>query len=153
MGASPRSRRHALLAALAVVLPVALIALAGCGSSGGTTESNTGSGSQTGGPPASESTSNAPPGASVTSCPNNSVSKSPIRVAGASCDEGQATVEAWSHTHSCIRPSMTARSSCSAGRYRCLSVRTERSIAVNCSRQGRSVSFRIDLAQPEAAGR
>lgn len=148
MGASPPPRRLQLLAALAAVLPVALIALAGCGSSGGTTESS----SEKGGAGATESTSNAPLGASVKSCPNNVVSKSPIRVAGTSCDEGQATVEAWSRSHSCLQPSMTARSSCSAGQYRCLSLRTQKTIAVNCSRKGRSVSFRIDLAEPEPAG-
>ncbi len=150
MSASPTSHRHTALALIAALLPVALIALAGCGSSSETTGST--SSSETGAPPASQSTSKAPLGASVKSCPNQIVSKTPIRVAGASCAEGQATVEAWSKTHSCVRPSTSARSSCSAGGYRCLSTRTEQAIAVNCARSGRSVSFRIEVAEPEPAG-
>jgi hypothetical protein len=150
VSASAPARRHLALALIAAVLPVALIALAGCGSSGGTTESS--SSSETRPPAASQSTSKAPIGATAKSCPSAIAPRTPIRVVGTSCGDGQATVRAWSGSRSCTGPSTASRSSCSVGGYRCLSVRTERAIEVNCARPGRSVSFRIEGAAPDAAG-
>jgi hypothetical protein len=150
VSASAPARRHLALALIAAVLPVALIALAGCGSSGETTESR--SSSETKPPAASQSTSKAPIGASAKSCSGAVVSKGPIRVVGTSCGDGAATARAWSGSRSCTGPSTASRSACSVEGYRCLSVRTERAIEVNCARPGRSVSFRIEGAAPAPSG-
>jgi hypothetical protein len=137
-----RLNRNLFLGALAILVLAATAA--GCGSSGGTTGPET----EQGGPGAGQGASNAPLGAQARSCPNVVVSNSPIRVAGASCDEGSATVVVWSRKRSCLPAAGASRSSCSAGRYRCLATRAESSISVNCSRPQRSISFLVEVSKP-----
>jgi hypothetical protein len=47
----------------------------------------------------------------------------------------------WTRNHSCSSPSGASRYACTIGKLRCLGTTTDRGILVNCSRQGRSISF------------
>jgi hypothetical protein len=114
------------LAALATVaLLAAALALAGCGSSGETTP---------------RTTPKAPVGSSVTRCHEDLLSR-PARAAGASCAEARSVVTRWVHTPSCMSTAGESRGSCTVGGYGCLSTRTDRGVAVSCTRPGRAVSF------------
>jgi hypothetical protein len=47
----------------------------------------------------------------------------------------------WQRQRSCAKPSAASRTSCLTRSYRCLSARTDRGIAVSCSRPGQSIAF------------
>lgn len=130
-----------LAAMTTVALLAAALALAGCGSSGDTTTTSGGGGG-------GASTSNAPIGASVKSCPNN-ISPEPARAAGASCAEARSTVTTWVRTRSCMATVGASRSSCSVGRFHCLSTTTGKGVAVSCAEPGRSISFSIPVQAPQ----
>jgi hypothetical protein len=115
------------LAALATVaLLAAALALAGCGSSAETTQR--------------AATPKAPLGSSVTSCHEDLLS-GPARAVGASCAEARSVVTRWVHAPSCMSSAGESRGSCTVGGYGCLSTRTDRGVAVSCTRPGRAVSF------------
>jgi hypothetical protein len=150
-------RAHSPLRPVLGVLALALAmaaggALAGCGSStGGSTGTGGegGSGSETTAPPPSATTSpGAPPGVTVKSCSDNRAEPPGVRVVGASCAEGRATVAAWTHTTSCSLSKGASHSACTVGRYRCIATVTDRGIAANCARPGRSISFVVKREAP-----
>jgi hypothetical protein len=136
----PRPPLRALLGVTALLLLVAFgAALAGCGSSSPESTTNGGSGE------AVTSGAKAPASASVKSCPSEQI---PVRVAGASCAEGRATVTAWTGTRSCQPASGASHSACTIGRFRCIATATGRGLAVNCSGPGRSISFTAPAEEP-----
>jgi hypothetical protein len=117
------------LAAMATVaLLAAALALAGCGSSGETTQG--------------AAAPKPPVGSSVTSCHDELLS-GPARAAGASCAEARSIVTRWVHAPSCMSSSGQSRGSCTVGGYGCLSTRTDRGIAVSCAHPGRAISFEV----------
>ncbi|MGZ8665586.1 MAG: hypothetical protein ACXWZM_00590 [Solirubrobacterales bacterium] len=117
--------------ALAIALAAASM-LAGCGSSGGETTSAPE-------PLKRADTSGGPIGAAVRRCPTAGV-LTRLRVSGLSCQKGAVVMSSWNFPR--CRPAQgESRSACTVRRYRCLSVRTDRGTAVNCSRPGRSISF------------
>jgi hypothetical protein len=152
-------RAHPPLRPVLGVLALALAmaaggALAGCGSStGGTTGTSGEAGSGTTAPPPSATTSSgAPPGVTVKTCSDDLTELPGVRVVGASCAEGRATVAAWTHTTSCSLSKDASHSACTVGRYRCIATATDRGIAANCARPGRSISFVVKGEAPTSAG-
>jgi hypothetical protein len=127
---------------LATPLAIAVLAaalLAGCG--GGSSSSSGGS-TQTGSTaPAKAGASGGPIGASARSCDTHAVDAGSLRAVGVSCGEARRVMYGWQRASSCASPSGASRSSCSTGSYRCLGARTDRGVAVSCSRPGRSVAF------------
>ncbi len=125
-------------------LPCAAAALAlliaGCGSS--SSEQTTGGGETGGG---AATISKAPSGLSEQKCVDKALDPPEVVVigTGTSCAEGRATVSAWTHKLSCSSPSGASRYACSVGKLRCLGTTTDRGTVVNCSRQGRSISFAV----------
>jgi hypothetical protein len=121
------------LAPLATVaLLAAALVLAGCGSSGETTQ---------------RATRQAPVGSSVTSCHDDLLSE-PARAAGASCGEARSVATRWVHSRSCMSSSGESRGSCTLGGFGCLSARTGRGFAVSCARPGRTISFEVPVTRP-----
>ncbi len=116
---------------LAVALAAAAL-IAGCGSSGNDTTSAPE-------PIKRAGASGAPIGSSVKRCPTAGVLTG-LRVSGVGCEAGVAVMSSWNFPR-CRPAKGESRSACSVRRYRCLSVRTDRGTAVNCSRPGRSISF------------
>jgi hypothetical protein len=102
----------------------------GCGSSTGTNRRTSGEGA-----------SAAPLGALTQQCGAASLGVARIRVTGAECDVGRNLVVAWQGEKACAAPSGSSRRSCAVSRYRCLAVKTEQGLAVDCARPGRSISF------------
>jgi hypothetical protein len=127
-----------LVFALAAALP------AGCGSSseesGGTrigTATSTVPGPGGKGP----SSSKAPVGASARSCDAHSADAEALRATGIPCDQARQVMYGWQRQRACSSPAGASRSSCLTRSYRCLATRTDRGLAVSCSRQGRSIAF------------
>jgi hypothetical protein len=146
-----------VLGVLALALAMAAGgALAGCGSStGGTTGTSGegGAGSETTAPPPSAATSpGAPPGVTVKTCSDDLTEPPGVRVTGASCAEGRATVAAWTGKQACFSPEGASRHACTVGSYRCIAAATDRGIAANCARPGRSISFVVGREAPTPAG-
>jgi hypothetical protein len=121
---------------------VALLALAGCGSSssggGSTAQPATEPSATTSTAPSGEE---GPVGARAQSCPDGSVVAPGLRVTGASCAKGRATVAAWQGESSCSSPAGASRFACTVAGLRCLGVATDRGVVVSCAGPGRSVSF------------
>jgi len=118
--------------AFLVVVSLLAVALAsGCGSSG-TDSSGEGS-----------TKTAAPPGAVVSVCSEAPAGAGVLRVSGVDCATGRDIVTAWAAKGVCTTPADTSRTSCTVGEYRCLGATTERGLAVNCARPGRSISFLV----------
>jgi hypothetical protein len=127
-----------------VIVALAAALLAGCG---GSSSSNDGSRVLTrqlhtslqhsgrGGNQASLS------GASARSCDSGAVDAAGLRAVGVSCGRARQMMYSWQRERSCATPSGASRTSCSSRSYRCLGARTDRGVAVSCSRPGESVAF------------
>jgi hypothetical protein len=127
-----------LAAPLVVALTTAL--LAGCGSSSIET-----GGSRTGTVTAEvqigPGDAGAPVGASATSCETGARGAEALRATGISCGQARQVLSGWQRERSCSLPSGASRGSCLTRSYRCLGARTDRGVAVSCSRQGQSIAF------------
>lgn len=124
---------------LAVPFAIFLIAAAlvsGCGGSdGGGSEPATGAAPKAQG-------SSAPAGATAHECKGGAGAKARLRATGIPCSAALGLTKAWEQAKDCAPVSGASRSSCDiAGGYRCLSVVTDRGIAVSCARPGRSIAF------------
>jgi hypothetical protein len=106
-----------------LVLSIAL--LAGCGDS---------SSEET-------STPKAPVGATAKSCGTRAPGFQALRVTGATCPLARRVMHGWQRIYSCASPAGASRHACTAGSYRCASVRTDRGVAVSCAGPGQSVAF------------
>lgn len=114
---------------LLIVLVAALL-IAGCGSSG---EQD---------PTATATTPEAPPGASARTCRGTVAAVEELRVTGVDCAVGLIVATAWTSEPSCAPAEESSRSSCSVhDGYRCLGATTDRGVAVSCARSGSSVAF------------
>lgn len=126
-----------LATSLAIVVLAAAL-LAGCGSSSSSSGGSTQTGSTA---PSKAGTSGGPIGASARSCDTHAGDAEGLRAVGVSCGEARRVLYGWQRTGACSSPSGASRSSCSTGSYRCLGAKTDRGVAVSCSRPGRSVAF------------
>lgn len=124
-------------AASALLAALVVLALAGCGSSGETTQ--TGSG----GPPAAASTAPepAPAGVRAKSCGAAAGTVGAVRVTGLSCGSGRAAVAAWNGMAECVPAAGESHSSCRVGKLVCIGAVAGRGLAVTCAGPGRSVAF------------
>lgn len=123
----PRSARLVLVATLCAT------AIAGCGSSDNSGDSE---------PTARATTPSTPPGAGARVCKDMTAGTSQVRVTGVACGAGLGVVAAWTENPACAPTGEESRSSCSVGDdYRCLGATVEQGVAVSCSAPGRSVSF------------
>lgn len=119
--------------------PLAIVALAaallsGCGGS-----SSDESSSSESAPPASTST--APIGASAKSCDSYAVDAEALRATNVPCDQARQVMYGWQRDPACAKPAGASRTSCLTRSYRCLGARTDRGLAVSCSRAGESIAF------------
>jgi hypothetical protein len=122
-----------------LLVPIAVLVaalVAGCGSSGSDEDATTESARAE----ANQSPS-APAGASAQSCLNGAADIAELRVTRAGCDTGRAVVAAWTHDGTCAAPASASRFACTIRGWRCLGTATERGIAVDCARPGRSIAF------------
>jgi hypothetical protein len=135
-----------------LAIPIAIVALAaallsGCGGSSSSKEgtrvltSRLQTRLQPPGKGAQANSPAAPVGASARSCDNGAVDANGLRAVGVSCGRARQVMFGWRRDRSCARPSGASRTSCSTGSYRCLGARTDRGVAVSCSRPGESVAF------------
>ncbi len=120
--------------------PLAAVALAsallgGCG--GSSDEGST----QTERAPSRARTSTAPTGAAAKSCDAHSTEAKALRATAIPCDQARQVMYGWQRERSCSAPAGASRSSCLTRSYHCLSARTDRGIAVSCSRSGQSIAF------------
>lgn len=131
---------------LAALLLLTGASLGGCGSSGQTAPS----GAPTSSPSGSRAghahrpgatTSTAPAGLAVKSCPYSGLRPPEVRTFELSCAEGRAVAAQWLGKRSCSSPPGASRYSCTVRRLRCLGTSTERGIAVVCARPGHTVVF------------
>jgi hypothetical protein len=128
-----------LAAALAIVaLSTALPA--GCGGSSPSDEGST-SGGSTRGETAPPPNGGAPAGAIAKSCEAHSEDAGALRATGIPCDQARQVMYGWQRERSCPPAGGASRSSCLTRSYRCQSARTDRGLAVSCSRSGESVAF------------
>jgi hypothetical protein len=107
-----------LAAPLAVVI-LAAVLLAGCG----------------------DSSDHAPIGASAKACDAYSTDAESLRATGIPCDQARQVMYGWQRENSCAVPASASRNSCLTRSYRCQATRTDRGVAVSCSRQGQSIAF------------
>lgn len=122
-----------------VVVALAAVLAAGCGGSSVETD-----GSSTG--TVTEVTpGRAPIGASTKSCDAYATDAEGLRATGIACDQARQVLYGWQREPSCALPGGASRSSCSIGSYRCQAVRSDRGLAVSCSRPGKSIAF---IAKP-----
>ena len=120
----------------AIAALVAAAAIAGCGCSSEETSSTA-----TGGPAGSATTLTAPSGVRTKACVDQSLDQPEIVVIGTSCAEARRVVSAWEGRDACAVLDGASHSACSLGKLRCFGTVTDRGLAVNCSRAGRSISF------------
>jgi hypothetical protein len=128
-----------------LAIPLAIVALtaamlAGCGGSSPTDES-----SQSGSTGPSESTApsspKAPAGATAKGCATDAPGAEGLRATGVSCGQARRVMLGWQRDPACAAPAGASRTSCTARSYRCLGARTDRGLAVSCSRAGASIAF------------
>lgn len=121
----------------ASLLPVALAAAlaVGCGGSsgGGSTAGETN--------PSPTRGSTAPIGAAAKSCDSHATDAEALRATGISCDQARQVMDGWQREVSCAPSAGASRGSCLARSYRCQATRTDRGLAVSCSRAGQSIAF------------
>jgi hypothetical protein len=122
--------------AIAAVLIAALLAGCGGSSSGGESQGEPGA------PPRS-SAPQAPAGAAARSCVTHAPGAGTLRATGISCDQARQVLDGWQRDNRCSAPAGASRTSCITRSYRCLGARTDRGIAVSCSRAGQSIAFLI----------
>jgi hypothetical protein len=115
------------LAVPLVALALAAASLAGCGSSSDTTGGS--------------SAATAPVGASARTCATRAAGAESLRATGVSCGLARRVMYGWQRRGSCAAPAGASRSACTSRSYRCLGARTDRGVAVSCSRRGRSIAF------------
>jgi hypothetical protein len=118
--------------------PIATVALAaallgGCG--GGSDESSS--------PTREGDAPSAPLGAVAHSCETQAVDAGGLRATGVSCDRARGVMYGWQRDSRCTDAGAVSRSACTTRSYRCLATRTERGVAVSCSRPGRSIAFTV----------
>jgi hypothetical protein len=128
-----------------LAVPLAIVAfaaalVAGCGgtsdqgsTSGGSTQGNTQA------PPGSSS--GAPVGAAAKNCDSGAVDAEGLRATGIPCNQARQVMYGWQRERSCSSPAGTSRSSCLTRSYHCQAARTDRGLAVSCSRPGESIAF------------
>jgi hypothetical protein len=83
----------------------------------------------------------APVGASAKSCDSYAADAEALRATNIPCDQAQQVVYGWQREPACAVPSAASRSSCLTRSYRCQAARTDRGLAVSCSRAGESIAF------------
>jgi predicted small secreted protein len=131
MGRASRSNKSTRV--LALVLVAAAFLAAGCGSSSGSgNESSTATATEPAG---------GPPGAAAQSCKVTVRDVGALRATGVSCQTAAQVAAGWTASTGCAPSGNSSRTSCSIGRYRCLSLAADRGIAVSCAAPGHSVSF------------
>jgi hypothetical protein len=86
-----------------------------------------------------------PIGASARSCATRAADAEGMRATGVPCSRARQVLHTWQHQPGCELPGGASRDSCLARSYRCQSVRTDRGLAVSCSREDQSVAF---IAKP-----
>jgi hypothetical protein len=118
------------LAATITIIALASLVLAGCGSGGDGTATDS-----------TQGHTGAPIGASARACESQAVDAEALRATGISCDRARQVMYGWQRERSCSAPAGASRSSCRTRSYRCLSTRTDRGVAVSCARTGESVAF------------
>jgi hypothetical protein len=123
------------LAAPLALLTLAAVLLAGCG------DSSTETGSSRTETMTQVAPNRAPVGASAKSCDAYSTDAEFLRATGIPCDQARQVMSGWRHERSCSLPRGASRNSCLTRSYRCLGTRTDRGVAVSCSRQGQSIAF------------
>jgi hypothetical protein len=137
--------------ALTTVLATVALALASCGDSDeSTTEPGAeGTAPQEQAPPATatQSVGTAPIGAQAKTCKTGAPALTGLRATGVDCRVARRVMFAWADAGTRCRPTPNeSRSACSVQGYRCLAVTVGTESgggnAVNCSAQGRSISFR-----------
>ncbi len=127
---------------LLLVVVLAVLLLAGCGSDGSNDSAATTQGQPTTQAQADEEPATpSPAGASARSCTGGEAGIEGLRVTGIDCGDGQAVAAAWSSQGGCASPADSSRFSCSVRGYRCLGTVAEHGIAVSCARPGRSIAF------------
>jgi hypothetical protein len=112
----------------AVLALVAAVLVAGCG----------GSSSQEG---STATAPIAPIGAAAKSCEAFATDVEALRATAIPCDQARQVMYGWQREGSCSLPSGASRNSCLTRSYRCLGTRTDRGVAVSCSRAGESIAF------------
>jgi hypothetical protein len=120
------------LAGPAAILVLALLALSGCGSSGGDTGSTGGE---------TQPSVAAPPGATARACALDTGSIGSLRAAHVSCGTAQRVALAWTKAASCTPATGASRAGCTVSPYRCAAATTDRGWSVSCSRPGRAIAF------------
>ncbi len=130
MGRASLSTSSIASASLALALVAAALLAAGCGSpdDGTSTASNT-------------EPAGAPPGASAQSCETGMRGVAALRATEVSCTTAIQIFTGWKASRGCAPSPAATRSTCSLGRYRCLSLVNKDWVAVGCARAGHSVSF------------
>jgi hypothetical protein len=129
------------LAAPLVIVAFAALLLGGCGGSSSDEGSMPDVTIQGGKAPPGADTSGAPVGAAARSCDTDTVDVEELRATGVSCGQARQVMYGWQRASSCAGSSGASRSACTSRSYRCLSTRTDRGLAVSCSRPGRSIAF------------
>jgi len=119
--------------------PLAIVALAAAPLSGCGGSSSDESAPSRSTPPASTST--APIGASAKSCDSYAVDAEALRATNVPCDQARQVMYGWQRDPACAKPADASRTSCLTRSYRCLGARTDRGLAVSCSRAGESIAF------------
>jgi hypothetical protein len=86
-------------------------------------------------------TSITPAGASATSCDTDATDAESLRATNIPCDQARQIMYGWQHEPTCAVPGAASRGSCLTRSYRCQAARTDRGLAVSCSRPGESIAF------------
>jgi hypothetical protein len=128
------------LATPLVIVVLAAALLAGCGGSS-SSQTDTGSSGSAESSPMPLGSSGTPPGAAAKACDTYAVDAEDLRATGVSCDQARRVMYGWQRDRGCSAPAGASRTSCTSRSYRCLGARTDRGIAVSCSRAGESIAF------------
>lgn len=133
------------LVAPLVVVALAAVLAAGCG------DSSTETGGTRPGTVTEVAPDRAPAGAAAKSCDAYATDAEGLRATGIPCDQARRALYDWQREPSCAAlPSGASRGSCRTRSYRCQAVRTDRGLAVSCSRPGQSIAF---IANSRSMGR
>jgi hypothetical protein len=113
------------IAPLAIAL--ALVLIAGCGSGGETTGSE----------------SAAPPGAAASTCATGGSGVEDLRATAVGCAEARLVAAGWRRAKECDKYGGDSRTACSLLSYRCIATAADRGWSVSCSKPGQSIAFRF----------
>jgi hypothetical protein len=130
MGLASRSTSLIAAASFALALVAGALLVAGCGSTGDGTSTAS-----------STEPTGAPAGASAQSCESGMRGVAALSATEVSCATAIQIFTGWKASHGCAPSPAATRSTCSLGRYRCLSLVNKDWVAVSCARAGHSVSF------------